>query len=138
MIYSFDIQYSLFDILQFKRIDRFASLQAPPFKAELREAISRIGAFFSRQDAGLPPARPNNGNCLIICCLQITTITFPRTDTEVCLLKTPGRSSCREKNAPIPEMFIFLTGKPRPLGRGASQVAPWLYPDKVSRLFYFR
>jgi hypothetical protein len=64
-------------------VERFASLQAPPFL--YGKLFQGSGQFLQRQDAGLSPARSSSGNCLTICRLFITTVTVPRTDTEVCL-----------------------------------------------------
>jgi hypothetical protein len=52
--------------------------------------ISGVGVFFSRQDAGLLPAKPDSGNCLAFYCR---------------LFKTFRRSSCRGKNTPTPHLF---------------------------------
>jgi hypothetical protein len=49
--------------------------------------ISGVGVFFSRQDAGLLPAKPDSGNCLAFYCWLFKTFTptfktFTPTRTE--------------------------------------------------------
>jgi hypothetical protein len=41
---------------------------------------SGVEVFFSRQDAGLLPAKPDSGNCLAFYCWRFKTFTRTRTD----------------------------------------------------------
>jgi hypothetical protein len=68
---------------------------------------SGVEVFFSRQDAGLLPAKPDSGNCLAFYCRLFKTFTPTRTDAVFCLcpLEAPERSSCREKNTPTPQFI---------------------------------
>jgi hypothetical protein len=43
------------------------------------------GVFFSRQDAGLLPAKPVSGNCPAFYCRLFKTFTPTRTDVVFCL-----------------------------------------------------
>jgi hypothetical protein len=45
----------------------------------------KMGVFFSRQDAGLLPAKPDSGNCLAFYCRLFKTFTPTRTDPVFCL-----------------------------------------------------
>jgi hypothetical protein len=47
--------------------------------------ISAVGVFFSRQDAGLLPVKPDSGNCLAFYCRLFKTFTRTRTDAVFCL-----------------------------------------------------
>jgi hypothetical protein len=62
---------------------------------------SGVGVFFARQDAGLLPAKPDSGNCLAFYCRLFKTFT----PTALCPLEAPGRSSCRAKNTPTPQLI---------------------------------
>jgi hypothetical protein len=46
---------------------------------------SGVGVFFSRQDAGLLPAKPDSGNCLAFYCRPFKTFNRTRTDIVFCL-----------------------------------------------------
>jgi hypothetical protein len=48
-------------------------------------SYSGVGVFFSRQDAGLLPAKPDSGNCLAFYCRLFKTSTPTRTDAVFCL-----------------------------------------------------
>ena len=58
MIFSFDIHHSLFDILRFKRIDRLASLQAPPFNPLSLEGILDFAVLYPDDMGQKPPKIP--------------------------------------------------------------------------------
>jgi hypothetical protein len=47
--------------------------------------ISGVGVFFSRQDAGLLPAKPDSGNFLAFYCWLFKTFTPTRTKVVFCL-----------------------------------------------------
>jgi hypothetical protein len=64
--------------------------------------ILGVGVFFSRQDAGLLPAKPNSGNCLDKNRHRVLPFSAA---IALCPLEAPGRSSCREKNTPTPQLF---------------------------------
>jgi len=51
----------------------------------MRLAISGVRVFFSRQDAGLLPAKPDSGNYLAFYCRLFKTFTPTRTDAVFCL-----------------------------------------------------
>jgi hypothetical protein len=44
-----------------------------------------VGVFFSRQDAGLLPTKPDSGNCLAFYCLLFKTFTLTKADAVFCL-----------------------------------------------------
>jgi hypothetical protein len=57
----------------------------PTLVGEEDPRISGVGVFFSRQDAGLLPAKLDSGNCLAFYCRLFNTFTPTRTDALFCL-----------------------------------------------------